>query len=80
MNDIPVPALFEIITASPVNELNPVPPCATATSVAAHVPVPIVKKLMMSTMRKSSDKGFLSTIEGRRCRFDQWEPERRFIS
>ena len=25
-------------------------------------------------MRKASEKGFLSTIEGRRCRFDQWEP------
>ena len=28
----------------------------------------------MDTMRKAGDKGFLSTIEGRRCRFDQWEP------
>ena len=39
-----------------------------------HERVPFVKKLMMDTMRKSSEKGFLSTIEGRRCRFDQWEP------
>jgi DNA polymerase I-like protein with 3'-5' exonuclease and polymerase domains len=39
-----------------------------------HERVPFVKKLMMDTMRKAGDKGFLSTIEGRRCRFDQWEP------
>jgi DNA polymerase I-like protein with 3'-5' exonuclease and polymerase domains len=39
-----------------------------------HERVPFVKKLMMDTMRKASEKGFLSTIEGRRCRFDQWEP------
>ena len=32
MNDIPLPALFDIITASAVNALNPVPPCATARS------------------------------------------------
>ena len=31
-----------------------------------HERVPFVKKLMMDTMRKASEKGFLSTIEGRR--------------
>ena len=42
MNDIAVPAAFDIITASPVNALNPVPPCATARSLT-NVSVPTCK-------------------------------------
>ena len=29
---------------------------------------------MNDTMNKAGKKGYLSTLEGRRCRFDQWEP------
>ena len=36
--------------------------------------VPFVKQLMNDTMNKASKKGFLHTHEGRRCRFDLWEP------
>jgi len=36
--------------------------------------VPFVKQLMNDTMNKAGKKGYLSTLEGRRCRFDQWEP------
>ena len=36
--------------------------------------VPFVKQLMNDTMSKAGKKGFLSTIEGRRCRFEEWEP------
>jgi DNA polymerase I-like protein with 3'-5' exonuclease and polymerase domains len=38
-----------------------------------HERVPFVKKLMLDTQRVASDKGFLTTLEGRRCRFDEWE-------
>jgi DNA polymerase I-like protein with 3'-5' exonuclease and polymerase domains len=36
--------------------------------------VPFVKQLMNDTMSRAGKKGFLSTIEGRRCRFEEWEP------
>jgi len=36
--------------------------------------VPFVKQLMNDTMNKASKKGYLSTIEGRRCRFELYEP------
>ena len=36
--------------------------------------VPFVKQLMNDTMSKAGKKGFLSPIEGRRCRFEEWEP------
>ena len=36
--------------------------------------VPFVKQLMNDTMNKAGKKGYLSTLEGRRCRFDLWEP------
>ena len=36
--------------------------------------VPFVKQLMNDTMNKAGKKGFLATLEGRRCRFDLWEP------
>ena len=36
--------------------------------------VPFVKQLMNDTMHKAGKKGYLSTLEGRKCRFDQWEP------
>ena len=39
-----------------------------------HQRVPFVKQLMNDTMNKASKKGFLFTLEGRRCRFDLWEP------
>ena len=39
-----------------------------------HERVPFVKQLMNDTMNKASKKGFLFTLEGRRCRFDLWEP------
>ena len=38
-----------------------------------HERVPFVKKLMLDTQRVASDKGFLTTLEGRRCRFEEWE-------
>ena len=34
---------------------------------------PFCKKINDDTMRKAQDYGFLSTIQGRRCRFDLWE-------
>ena len=36
--------------------------------------VPFVKQLMNDTMNKAGKKGYLSTIEGRRCRFELYEP------
>ena len=39
--------MFDTMKALPVNALNPVPPCATATSVAAQVPVPTVPKVVI---------------------------------
>jgi DNA polymerase I-like protein with 3'-5' exonuclease and polymerase domains len=39
-----------------------------------HERVPFVKQLMNDTMTRASKKGFLFTLEGRRCRFDLWEP------
>jgi DNA polymerase I-like protein with 3'-5' exonuclease and polymerase domains len=39
-----------------------------------HERVPFVKQLMNDTMNKASKKGFIYTLEGRRCRFDLWEP------
>ena len=39
-----------------------------------HERVPFVKQLMNDTMNKAGKKGFLATLEGRRCRFDLWEP------
>ena len=48
----------------------------TATELLAsyHERVPFVKQLMNDTMNKASKKGYLSTLLGRRCRFDLWEP------
>ena len=39
-----------------------------------HQRVPFVKQLMNDTMNKAGKKGYLSTLLGRRCRFDLWEP------
>ena len=39
-----------------------------------HERVPFVKQLMNDTMNKASKKGYLSTLLGRRCRFELWEP------
>ena len=36
--------------------------------------VPFVKQLMNDTMNKAGKKGYLSTLEGRRCRFELYEP------
>ncbi len=47
---------------------------ATELLNAYHERVPFVKQLMNDTMNKASKKGFLFTLEGRRCRFDLWEP------
>ena len=41
---------------------------------AYHERVPFVKQLMNDTMNKAGKKGHLSTLLGRRCRFDLWEP------
>jgi len=41
---------------------------------AYHERVPFVKQLMNDTMNKAGKKGYLSTLLGRRCRFDLWEP------
>jgi DNA polymerase I-like protein with 3'-5' exonuclease and polymerase domains len=40
-----------------------------------HFTVPFVKDLTDTTMRRASDKGFIRTIKGRKCRFDLWEPD-----
>ena len=40
-----------------------------------HSTVPFVKDLTDTTMRRASDKGFIRTIKGRKCRFDLWEPD-----
>ena len=40
-----------------------------------HFKVPFVKDLTDTTMRRASDKGFIRTIKGRKCRFDLWEPD-----
>ena len=47
---------------------------ATELLAAYHERVPFVKQLMNDTMNKASKKGYLSTLLGRRCRFDLWEP------
>ena len=39
-----------------------------------HFTVPFVKDLTDTTMRRASDKGFIRTIKGRKCRFHLWEP------
>jgi len=39
-----------------------------------HERVPFVKKLMNDTMYQAGKKGYLSTLLGRRCRFELWEP------
>ena len=36
--------------------------------------VPFVKKLSEKTMQVADKKGFLTTLKGRRCRFNLWEP------
>ena len=36
--------------------------------------VPFVNQLMNDTMNKAGKKGYLSTIERRRCRFALYEP------
>jgi len=40
-----------------------------------HSTVPFVKDLTDKTMRRASDRGFIRTIMGRKCRFDLWEPD-----
>ncbi len=40
-----------------------------------HERVPFVKKLTYDTMGAAQEYGFLTTIQGRRCRFDLWESE-----
>ena len=47
---------------------------ATELLAAYNERVPFVKQLMNDTMNKAGKKGYLSTFEGRRCRFDLWEP------
>ncbi len=47
---------------------------ATDLLTGYHERVPFVKQLMNDTMNKASKKGYLSTLLGRRCRFDLWEP------
>ena len=38
-----------------------------------HSRVPFVKDLMNNTSRDSQKKGYITTLLGRRCRFDTWE-------
>ena len=38
-----------------------------------HQRVPFVKKLTYDVMRTAEENEFITTISGRRCRFDQWE-------
>ena len=47
---------------------------ATDLLTSYHERVPFVKQLMNDTMNKAGKKGYLSTLLGRRCRFDLWEP------
>jgi DNA polymerase I-like protein with 3'-5' exonuclease and polymerase domains len=39
-----------------------------------HSTVPFVKELTDKTMRRASEKGYIRTIMGRKCRFHLWEP------
>jgi len=39
-----------------------------------HSTVPFVKALTDGTMKRASDKGYIRTISGRKCRFHLWEP------
>jgi len=39
-----------------------------------HSTVPFVKELTNKTMRRASEKGYIRTILGRKCRFHLWEP------
>ena len=39
-----------------------------------HSTVPFVKELTDRTMRRASEKGYIRTIMGRKCRFHLWEP------
>ena len=39
-----------------------------------HFTVPFVKDLTDTTMRRASEKGYIRTIMGRKCRFHLWEP------
>ena len=39
-----------------------------------HSTVPFIKELTDKTMRRASDKGYIRTIMGRKCRFHLWEP------
>jgi DNA polymerase I-like protein with 3'-5' exonuclease and polymerase domains len=48
---------------------------ATELLQSYHERVPFVKKLTYDTMGAAQDYGFLTTIQGRRCRFDLWESE-----
>ena len=47
---------------------------ATELLTSYHERVPFVKQLMNDTMNKAGKKGYLSTLLGRRCRFELWEP------
>ena len=48
---------------------------ATELLQSYHERVPFVKKLTYDTQGIASKNGFLTTIQGRRCRFDLWESE-----
>jgi DNA polymerase I-like protein with 3'-5' exonuclease and polymerase domains len=39
-----------------------------------HSTVPFIKELTDRTMRRASEKGYIRTIMGRKCRFHLWEP------
>ncbi len=41
-----------------------------------HDKVPFVKELANYAINRSSQKGIIRTVLGRRCRFDKWEPSR----
>jgi DNA polymerase I-like protein with 3'-5' exonuclease and polymerase domains len=48
---------------------------ATELLQSYHEKVPFVKKLTYDTQGIANKNGFLTTIQGRRCRFDLWESE-----
>ena len=39
-----------------------------------HAQVPFLKKLTEEAMHWANSSGYLRTLEGRRCRFDLWQP------
>ena len=48
---------------------------ATELLQSYHEKVPFVKKITYDTQGIANKNGFLTTIQGRRCRFDLWESE-----